>query len=90
MQGAAYTNESDIYSLGVVLWEILTLRKPWDGLTSPQIATKVVALKQSLPLPAEGELRDAELRLLRNVAAACLSVSPEERPTAAQVVSALS
>ena len=74
----------------MVLWEILTIKKPWKGFSHHQIATKVVTLKESLPLPDEEKLEAPELKVLLNVVARCLSVSPEDRPSATEVVEALS
>ena len=31
MEGKAYTKEADVYSFGLILWEILTHEKPFAG-----------------------------------------------------------
>jgi serine/threonine protein kinase len=46
--GAQITNQSDIYSLGVTLWQMLTGVAPYEGLTQGQIYMKVA----SEPLPS--------------------------------------
>ena len=44
LQGGAYTREADIYSFGVVMWELLTMELPFAGSASSwEIAHIVVA-----------------------------------------------
>ncbi|CAF4037688.1 unnamed protein product, partial [Rotaria sp. Silwood1] len=44
-----YTEKSDIYSLGIVYWELATSRKPYDGL-APDLITHRVCDGQRLPI----------------------------------------
>lgn len=30
-QGGIYSEKADVYAYGVILWELLTREKPWDG-----------------------------------------------------------
>jgi serine/threonine protein kinase len=46
-----YSTAADVFSLGVVLWEIFTSCRPWEG-TPPSIAVLRVAKDSArLPLP---------------------------------------
>lgn len=38
-----FTEKCDIFSLGVIMWELCTLRRPWEGIPSVQV--------NSLPYP---------------------------------------
>ncbi|MEY5025648.1 MAG: hypothetical protein RLZZ244_1176 [Verrucomicrobiota bacterium] len=92
---------SDIYSLGAVLFEILTLEPPVDGSTVEEILTKVRAgsLKQTLagidPTPAPGRFArfDAPLRSRRipaplgAIALKALSLNPAQRYASVEALS---
>lgn len=32
-----FTEKCDIFSLGVIIWELCTLNRPWEGVTSVQV-----------------------------------------------------
>jgi NIMA (never in mitosis gene a)-related kinase len=40
-EGKAYNNKSDVWSLGVVLYEMLTLKHPFDGRSMQQLVVKI-------------------------------------------------
>ncbi|CAN9499024.1 unnamed protein product [Ophioblennius macclurei] len=59
-----YTKECEIYSFGVVLWEVATRKRPFEGLSNDDICQKVCEEKYQEPLPddcpkALGELINA-------------------------------
>ncbi|KAF7645130.1 hypothetical protein LDENG_00209480, partial [Lucifuga dentata] len=49
----AYTRESEIYSFGIVLWEIVTRKKPFEGWSREKIMNKVSEDKFREPLPED-------------------------------------
>ncbi|HET7496620.1 MAG TPA: Stk1 family PASTA domain-containing Ser/Thr kinase [Candidatus Limnocylindrales bacterium] len=50
-RGETATNESDIYSLGIVIYEMLTGRRPWEGDSAAAVA--LARLSGEVPDPAE-------------------------------------
>ncbi len=63
IQGLAIDQRSDIFSFGVVLYEILALRKPFDGETFTQVMYKIVHEKP-VPLPAALQIPAALVTLV--------------------------
>jgi len=74
-----YTEKADIYSLGIILWEILTGEIPYRGWNTIQIAMKVVqGIRPQFP-----ELVPTELREL---VASCWDEHVDKRPTCAVII----
>ncbi|XP_029464741.1 mixed lineage kinase domain-like protein [Rhinatrema bivittatum] len=74
---------SEIYSFGIVLWEIAARSTPFRGLTTKQIFQKVAEEKYQEPLPEDCP---QELQALINQ---CRLSVPEERPSAGAVADKL-
>jgi eukaryotic-like serine/threonine-protein kinase len=84
LAGADAEAESDVWSVGVVLWESLAGRHPFWGLPLQEVA---IAIEAGAP-PLSVERRDLPRRLLAAVDAS-LARRPEDRPRASQLASEL-
>ncbi|KAG2437692.1 hypothetical protein HYH02_011070 [Chlamydomonas schloesseri] len=80
-------DRADCYSFGVLLWELVTRRRPWEGLSMVAVAVRVAVRGERLPL-APLEAAGAPAKLVRLVAS-CFEADPRRRPAAAEVVKTL-
>ncbi|GLC39257.1 hypothetical protein PLESTM_000870500 [Pleodorina starrii] len=81
------TDRADIYSLGVVLWEMLAGTRPWEGCTIFQIAYMISV--QHMRLPLDNIAPDRCPPKLRALILSCWEIDPARRPAAAEVVKSL-
>ncbi|GFR40294.1 hypothetical protein Agub_g475 [Astrephomene gubernaculifera] len=78
-----YAEAADVYSYGVVLWELLTGQAPWADLNAMQVVGAVGFARRTLPDPSEGD------QLLLHLCKACRAHDPTQRPSFAQIVEAM-
>ncbi|MEN0061090.1 MAG: serine/threonine-protein kinase [Myxococcota bacterium] len=77
--------QADIFALGVVLYELVTHQRPFDGDTSLAVCNAVTAGLYEPP-----ELHAPELpRSMQEAIRAALSVDPEERPASVEALTDL-
>lgn len=86
-----YDEHADSYSFGVVLWELLTARKPWEELHPMQIVAVVGYSGRILELPQEGvpESSNELTALLCDMFRACAQKDPQSRPLFPKILSDL-
>ena len=85
-RGGAITPKSDVYSLGVVLYEMLTNRLPFTGDNPVQIAMKHVEEEPISP----SRYRPQIPPMLEAIVCRTMSKSPEIRPSSFELVQELS
>nr|XP_042901632.1 serine/threonine-protein kinase Nek8 isoform X2 [Parasteatoda tepidariorum] len=78
-EGKPYNQKSDIWALGCVLYELMTLKRPFDAATLPALIMKI--MKGSFdPVPNIYSLE------LRKLLSSMLNLDSNQRPTAAQIM----
>ncbi|KAF3454366.1 hypothetical protein FNV43_RR04813 [Rhamnella rubrinervis] len=73
----------DVYSFGVILWELATLRLPWSGMNPMQVVGAVGFQNRRLDIPKEVDPMVARIIL------ECWQIEPNLRPSFAQLTVAL-
>lgn len=73
----------DVYSFGVILWELATLRMPWSGMNPMQVVGAVGFQNRRLDIPKEVD------PLVARIIWECWQTDPSLRPSFAHLTSAL-
>ncbi|GJR45981.1 PAC motif-containing protein [Tanacetum coccineum] len=72
--------KSDVYSYGVVLWEIMTEKIPWDDLNPMQVVGAVGFMNRRLDIPEDMD------PLLASLIESCWCSEPQSRPTFQEII----
>ncbi len=88
------TEKVDVYSLGNILWDLLTTHSPWGKMKSErQDEVRPKVAKGELPkLPPPYDtltLKDPALKALKDAMYKCFRLNPEDRPSAGEIAEEL-
>ncbi|KAL6622424.1 hypothetical protein ACP70R_032303 [Stipagrostis hirtigluma subsp. patula] len=67
--------KSDVYSYGVILWELVTQKIPWENLNSMQVIGAVGFMNQRLDIPSDVDPQWTSIIL------SCWESDPQRRPS---------
>ncbi|PNH12194.1 putative serine/threonine-protein kinase [Tetrabaena socialis] len=81
------TDKVDMYSMAVMLWEMLVGAPPWYGWTAMQVAIAITLRGERLPMTCLSSERCPPK--LRKLILACFETDPARRPAAAEAVKVL-
>ncbi|KAG2667590.1 hypothetical protein I3843_15G119500 [Carya illinoinensis] len=73
----------DVYSFGVILWELSTLQQPWGGMNPMQVVGAVGFQHRRLDIPNDMDPTIAD------IIQKCWQTDPKLRPTFAEIMAAL-
>eukprot|EP00002_Diphylleia_rotans_P035097 TRINITY_DN7613_c0_g1_i2.p1 TRINITY_DN7613_c0_g1~~TRINITY_DN7613_c0_g1_i2.p1 ORF type:complete len:221 (+),score=32.16 TRINITY_DN7613_c0_g1_i2:181-843(+) len=82
LKGSRYDGKADVYSFGVLVWEVMTREQPWASVDSLRVCMDVMAGKRPF-IPASCDSR------IKTIISNCWDQNPENRPTFHQVMEAL-
>ncbi|XP_062902148.1 serine/threonine-protein kinase Nek9 isoform X1 [Mobula hypostoma] len=81
-QGERYNFKSDIWAVGCVLCELLTLKRTFDATNPLNLCVKIVKGTRTMEVDASVYSEDA-----RSIVLECLDTDPDKRPTAEEILS---
>ncbi|GJU12026.1 probable serine/threonine-protein kinase SIS8 isoform X1 [Tanacetum coccineum] len=73
----------DVYSYGVVLWELCTMQQPWGGMNAMQVVGAVGFQHRRLEIPNDTD------PVISDIITKCWQTDPKLRPTFAEIMAAL-
>jgi serine/threonine protein kinase len=74
-----YTEQSDIYSYGVILWEIITGKRPYEGVTEKEILDHIEQGRRE-------EIPQTIPTVYAEIIRRCWSKDPNERPSLTEII----
>ena len=79
LEGKPYDSSSDIWSLGVILYEIMTFQLPFNANSLPMLTVKIIR-GNYIPPPS------IYIKDLRELVSKCLTTDPIKRPTINEIL----
>lgn len=80
-EGSNYSEKCDVFSWGIILWEVITRRKPFDEIGGPAFRIMWAVHNGTRPPLVKNCPKPIEILMTR-----CWSANPFERPSMAEVV----
>ncbi|XP_064627957.1 mitogen-activated protein kinase kinase kinase 7-like [Lineus longissimus] len=84
-EGCNYSEKCDVFSFGIILWEVITRRKPFNEIGGPAFRIMWAVHNGTRPPPIQGIPKPIELLMTR-----CWSSNSVERPSMSEVLRIMS
>jgi serine/threonine protein kinase len=80
--GRSVDHKADVYSFGILLWELYTRQKPWEGMfeSEDELINAVCDEEERPPIPPECP------KQLRSLIERCWAPNPEDRPSFQEII----
>ena len=87
ISGFKYTEKADVFSYGIILWELATRKPPYYGVDGTEVSQKVVKedLRPQISRDEESSIPSSFNELMRD----CWARNPVERPQFDEIISRL-
>ncbi|XP_074582288.1 putative serine/threonine-protein kinase SIS8 [Curcuma longa] len=73
----------DVFSFGVILWELCTLQQPWEGMNPMQVVGAIGFQDRRLDIPDDMD------PIIAGIIRKCWQINPKMRPSFAEIMAAL-
>jgi serine/threonine protein kinase len=83
LKGGNYEESADVYSYGMILWEILSLEIPYFGIDPRKLMNIVAEERKIVEVPKKGNAHIIQLT------SKCLNYDPHKRPALKEIVDSL-
>ncbi|KAK9994274.1 hypothetical protein SO802_023977 [Lithocarpus litseifolius] len=83
LRGEPSNEKSDVFSFGVILWELVTMQQPWNGLSPAQVVGAVAFQNRRLTIPQNVS------PVLASLMESCWADDPVQRPSFSSIVESL-
>jgi len=80
--GQQYSEKADVYSFGIIMWELLALEQPFQDMGGFQVAMRVSQDDLRPPIPEKHDAPEDYISLMT----ACWSRSPDDRPAFSDII----
>jgi serine/threonine protein kinase len=75
-----YNKKADVYSIGIILWQMLTKEKPFKNLSGIQVCVAVSSKNERPEIPVFTQKES------KNLITSCYDIKPKNRPSFVEFV----